>query len=139
MTALATEVPTADTDESELVERILDDWRLADPARYAAQLLLDFARIPNVPRRRALLASCSALCSAAIETRFAHRGRGKCELLAGAVAQAFGLDVHLTGALVELRWAGLSGSAEERNSHLEHAAIRLASAAAKLEANHAGA
>jgi hypothetical protein len=139
MIALATEVPNDDAGGSQIVEHILDEWRLADPARYAAQLLLDFARILNLPRRRALLASCSALCSAAIETRFAHRNRGKSEVFAGAVGQAFGLDAHLTGALVELRWAGLSGSAEERNSHLEHAAIRLATAAANLEANHAGA
>jgi hypothetical protein len=108
------------------VEEVLDAWGLVDPLRYAVQLLLDFGRMPNPSLA---IDGAMMLIGAAREHDKANRGCRDSELQASEVAVAFGLCPYLRAALVDLRWAGLSGSAVERNGHLDHALEVLAEAA----------
>lgn len=117
------------TPKPDLVSSILDAWGLVDPLRSAVQLLLDFGRIANPA---IAIDGALMLVAAARQNDKASRRRRRSDVYASCVAATFGLGLHFRGALIELRWAGLAGSAEERNAHLEHAEMRLAAAKAEL-------
>lgn len=108
------------THRETLIACVVEAWWLTGALRVAVEALLRLEREPT----RESLYCCRALIAEAMEDG-ANRPRRRSDVMAIEVSRAFDLDIRCRAALLELRWAGLSGSAEERRSHLQHALLRL--------------